>query len=397
MKMRLIFPFVLLIYSLICQADGGKDSYIFRKVDYQQGLSNSAVLCLFQDNTGLMWFGTYDGVNCYDGRSMEVFRSDFSAPKALSNNVIHSIQQADNNCLWISTHLGINRLSQDSRLTCEFLNLQIGDTALLCMNLRYIGAMMVVVRSLVAGLNLIIRPASGHPLADMKQPLRFAAMVPLQVYNTLQVPEEKERLRQTDVLIIGGGAIDETLEAEIRNLPGAIYSTYGMTETLSHIALRRLNGVLASERYYPFASVELSLSSENTLVIKAPLVCDDILQTNDIAHIYPDGSFTILGRKDNVINSGGIKIQAEEIEKILRPYIPVPFVITSVPDQRLGQAVTLLLEGQPDIKEIEDKLQSILEPYHRPKYVLYTDCIPQTGNGKMNRAGCRDLAERLLS
>ena len=115
MKMRLIFPFVLLIYSLICQADGGKDSYIFRKVDYQQGLSNSAVLCLFQDNTGLMWFGTYDGVNCYDGRSMEVFRSDFSAPKALSNNVIHSIQQADNNCLWISTHLGINRLSQNSR------------------------------------------------------------------------------------------------------------------------------------------------------------------------------------------------------------------------------------------------------------------------------------------
>ena len=115
MKIRLIFPFVLLIYSLVCQADGGKDSYIFRRVDYQQGLSNSAVLCLFQDNTGLMWFGTYDGVNCYDGRSMEVFRSDFSAPKALSNNVIHSIQQADNNCLWVSTHLGINRLSQDTR------------------------------------------------------------------------------------------------------------------------------------------------------------------------------------------------------------------------------------------------------------------------------------------
>lgn len=115
MKIRLILSFVLLIYSLVCQADGGKDTYIFRKVDYQQGLSNSAVLCLFQDNRGLMWFGTYDGVNCYDGRSMEVFRSDFSAQKSLSNNVIHSIQQADNNCLWISTHLGINRLSLDSR------------------------------------------------------------------------------------------------------------------------------------------------------------------------------------------------------------------------------------------------------------------------------------------
>lgn len=87
----------------------------------------------------------------------------------------------------------------------------------------------------------------------------------------MQVPEEKERLKQTDILIIGGGAIDEALEAEIKHLPTAAYSTYGMTETLSHIALRRLNGTLASEHYYPFSSVKLSLSVENTLVIDAPL------------------------------------------------------------------------------------------------------------------------------
>ncbi len=93
-----------------------------------------------------------------------------------------------------------------------------------------------------------------------------------------------------------------------------------MTETLSHIALRRLNGTAASERYYPFSSVNLSLSPENTLVIDAPLVCDGVLQTNDIARIYPDKGFIILGRKDNVINSGGIKIQAEEVEKLLRPF-----------------------------------------------------------------------------
>lgn len=81
MKIRLILSFVLLIYSLVCQADGGKDSYIFRKVDYQQGLSNSAVLCLFQDNTGLMWFGTYDGVNCYDGKTWKFFVLIFQPPK----------------------------------------------------------------------------------------------------------------------------------------------------------------------------------------------------------------------------------------------------------------------------------------------------------------------------
>lgn len=305
-----------------------------------------------------------------------------------------------------------DKMMQSARLTCEFLNLQTGDAALLCMNLRYIGAMMVVVRSLVAGLNLIIRPASGHPLADVSQPLKFAAMVPLQVYNTLQVPSEKDQLIQTEILIIGGGAIDEALEAELKSLPTAVYSTYGMTETLSHIALRRLNGTSASEHYRPFPSVNLSLSPEYTLIIDAPLVCDDTLQTNDIARIYPDGSFIILGRKDNVINSGGIKIQAEELEKILRPHIPVPFVITSVPDPRLGQAVTLLVEESLERKEldgkelngkdleirnIEEKLQEIFSPYYRPKYIFKTEHIPHTENGKVNRAECCALANKLFS
>lgn len=288
-----------------------------------------------------------------------------------------------------------DRMMQSARLTCEFLNLQAGDTALLCMNLRYIGAMMVVVRSLVAGLNLIVRPASGHPLSDIEEPLRFAAMVPLQVYNTLRVPEEKERLEQTDILIIGGGAVDDSLEAEMSALPTAVYSTYGMTETLSHIALRRLNGDTASKHYYPFPSVELSLSAESTLVIKAPLICGEVLQTNDIACLYPDGSFTIAGRKDNVINSGGIKIQAEEMEKRLRPFIPVPFVVTSVPDPRLGQALTLLIAGQVDVRELESKLQTVLDAYHRPRHIFMTESIPQTENGKTDRAGCRILARQM--
>lgn len=109
MRRCLILCLFTFIGSLVCWADAGKDAYLFRKVDYQQGLSNSAVLCLYQDKAGLMWFGTYDGVNCYDGKGIEVFRSDFSMKKTLSNNVIHSIQQADSSCLWITTHLGVNR------------------------------------------------------------------------------------------------------------------------------------------------------------------------------------------------------------------------------------------------------------------------------------------------
>lgn len=232
-----------------------------------------------------------------------------------------------------------DRMMQSARLTCEFLNLQAGDTALLCMNLRYIGAMMMVVRSLVAGLNLVVRPASGHPLSDVEVPLKFAAMVPLQVYNTLRVPAERKRLEHTDILIIGGGAVDDSLEAELKTIPIAAYSTYGMTETLSHIALRRLNGEAASKCYYPFPSVELSLSAENTLIVKAPLICDDVLQTNDIACLCSDGGFTIAGRKDNVINSGGIKIQAEEMEtdcnRLFLCHLPLQQFPTPVWDKRL--------------------------------------------------------------
>lgn len=288
------------------------------------------------------------------------------------------------------------KMMQSACMTCEFLDLRKGDSALLCMNLRYIGAMMVVVRSLVAGLNLILRAPSGHPLADVYEPLRFAAMVPLQVYNTLQVSEEKERLHQTEILIIGGGAVEAALENEIQELRSAVYSTYGMTETLSHIALRRLNGPSASSHYQPFPSVQPSLSSEGTLVIKAPSVCDEVLVTNDVAQIYPDGTFTIQGRKDNIINSGGIKIQAEWVEKQLRALITVPFVITSIPDVRLGEAVVLLMEQTDRIDQIKESIISLLPLYHNPQYIQTVDKIPLTGNGKIDRIGCRLLAAKVI-
>ena len=125
-----------------------------------------------------------------------------------------------------------------------------------------------------------------------------------------------------------------------------------------------------------------NMGSYAYLIVKAPLICDDVLQTNDIACLCSDGGFTIAGRKDNVINSGGIKIQAEEMENRLQPFIPVPFAVTAVPDPRLGQALTLLIAGKPDIKELENKLQAVLETYYRPKHIFITELIPQTENGK---------------
>ena len=288
------------------------------------------------------------------------------------------------------------RMMQSARLTCEALRLRRGDKALLCMNLRYIGAMMVVVRSLVAGLNLIVRPASGHPLCDVDTPLRFAAMVPLQVYNTLHTPAERRLLEQVETLIIGGGAVDGALLDAIRLLPGAVYSTYGMTETLSHIALRRLNGEEASDYYTPFSSVSLSQSADGALVIDAPLVCGEVLHTNDIVRLRADGSFLVVGRRDNIINSGGIKIQAEEVERLLRPLIAGRFVVTSVPDARLGQAVVLLGEELPELSWLKGRAEAVLPPYHCPRHFCKVAAVPQAGNGKIDRAACRMLARQVI-
>lgn len=282
-------------------------------------------------------------------------------------------------------------MMESARMTCEALGLEAGDRALLCMNLRYIGAKMVVVRALVADLELVVRAASGHPLCDVAEKICFAAIVPLQLYNMLQNDEERRRLAAIDKVIVGGGAVDAELERAVYELPNAVYSTYGMTETLSHIALRRLNGKEASSLYTPFEGIGLSLSEEETLVIDAPMLCGR-LETNDRVRIHADGRFEVLGRRDNVFNSGGVKIQIEEDEMLLRTVIRVPFALTSVSDVRLGQAVVLLVAGDFE----ERKLDGCLPKYHFPHHVWRVGKIPETGNGKIDRKACRQLAERLL-
>ena len=282
------------------------------------------------------------------------------------------------------------RMMNSASITCDFLGLKPGDTALLCMSLDYIAGKMMVVRSIERNLKLITVEPSGHPLTeDSKYDL--VAMVPMQVYNSLQVPEEKERLMQIKHLIIGGGAIDESMEEKLRDFPNAVWSTYGMTETLSHIALRRLNGKEASEWYEPFPSVKVRLNEEGCLVIDAPEVCEETLVTNDIAEIEASGRrFRILGRKDNVICSGGIKIQTEEVERTLKPYLDAPYMISKRPDPKFGEIVVLLTEG--DISDPREACERILPKYQQPKDYLRVDRIPLTETGKPARKEAEKLA-----
>ncbi len=260
------------------------------------------------------------------------------------------------------------KMIRSARLTCDFLGLKPGDTALLCMSLQYIGAKMMVVRAITAGLNLIVREASGHPMANVTDPVCFAAMVPLQVYNSLQIPVERERLRRISQLIIGGSGIGQSLEKELSSFPHAVWSTYGMTETLSHIALRRISGKQHQKGYIPFPGVTVSLSAEQTLVIDAPGLTGGPLYTNDTAVIYPDGSFSVSGRKDNIINTGGKKIQAETIERKLASTLTKPFVVTSVPDPKFSEIIVLLIAGKNTGEtSIMDAVNPLLLPWERPK------------------------------
>lgn len=289
-----------------------------------------------------------------------------------------------------------SRMLQSARFTCSFLGLKTRDSALLCMNLKYIGAKMVVIRSLLAGLNLIQVEASGYPLKDTEA-TDFAAMTPLQVYNSLQDPEQKEKLRQIRHLIIGGGTIDSQLAKELANFPNTVWSTYGMTETLSHIALRPINGEKASEWYIPFKGVTVSLSEEQTLIISAPLVTKEVLKTNDIAEINKKGHFRILGRRDNIINSGGVKIQIEEVESLLKSGIFTNFIITSAPDPKFGEIVILLVkEGEYTISELKSISQSSLPIYWQPKHIFLIKSIPHTETNKPDRGRAKEIAKEMI-
>ena len=200
-------------------------------------------------------------------------------------------------------------------------------------------------------------------------------------------------------LIIGGGAIDDSLESQLQQFPNAVWSTYGMTETLSHIALRRISGENSSLWYSPLDGVDVSLSSDSCLEIFAPKVNPEKLHTNDIAELrtLPDGSkeFRILGRKDNVIDSGGIKIQAEEVERLLRPHLSCGFMITKVSDARLGEAVTILIESD-DAYSALSICKHVLPKHWVPRHVLPISHIPLTETGKPARAEAEALAKKLL-
>jgi O-succinylbenzoic acid--CoA ligase len=284
-----------------------------------------------------------------------------------------------------------------AKMTGKALQLQPGDKALVSLNTRYIGGIMMLVRGLVLNLQLTIIPPSSLPLAQFAAHTHFAflSFVPIQLQAILELESDKiSILNRAKAILLGGAPVSTTLEKQIQQITAPVYQTYGMTETLSHIALRKLNGEGKQAYYTILEGVTISLDERNCLVIHAPMAADNPIVTNDVVQLLSPDTFIWQGRIDNIINSGGVKIQAEKIEKTVEQVffemkINCRFFVASLPHPRFGEAVALFIEkinmSSPEEKKLLQKLSNELHPYEIPKYIRYLPAFQETPTGKIDK------------
>lgn len=271
---------------------------------------------------------------------------------------------------------------ESAKSTCDFLGLSPKTNALLCIPVTYIGGKMMVIRALVAGYNLLIQEPSSSPLSNLESDIDFIALTPMQAQ--LSLDEFPDKLKFINQIIIGGGAVTPSFILAIEEFTNQFYSTYGMTETVSHIALKTINGSKKSDYFEVLPSYSVSTNSENCLIINCPTLSHKKIVTNDVVELNANG-FKWLGRKDNVINSGGIKIFPEEIERKLKHTLKrVDFYVTSKKDKVLGEKVILVIKTPVDRKKIMDSF-SLLNKYEVPKELILQADFTYTKTGKLMR------------
>ena len=285
-----------------------------------------------------------------------------------------------------------SRMLSSAKMTCDFLNLKPGNTALVCLPVEYISGKMMVVRAVERQLKLLIATPSSKPLENFEQEVDFCAMSPLQVENSL------DKTHFIKNLIIGGAQVSESLKAkihkqlspDIHHPAPRIYETYGMSETLSHIALKQIYP-LSEEYFSVFEGIEICLDERACLQISAPKLNPEIIQTNDLGELKGENQFKFLGRIDNVINSGGLKIHPEELESLLKRYLHNEVAFLGIKDEKLGHKLISVIEGNRDsnvsmqlelgFKEIEKEFSK----NHLPKEIHFIPKFPRIPNGKINR------------
>jgi o-succinylbenzoate---CoA ligase len=284
-------------------------------------------------------------------------------------------------------HIKRSSMEASARITAEFLGLKTGTNTLLCLPSSFIAGKMMIVRALVNEWPLHWVEPQSRPLQDVEATVEFVAMTPMQVETSLRLDAEK--IKSIDTLIIGGGAIHPELEGLLQECPNKIFSTYGMTETITHVAMRRVNGIEKSELFRAMNGVSFTQDNRNCLVIHAPHVQAEPLVTNDIIDLKDPFTFQYFGRWDNVINSGGIKVFAEELEQKIAALIPSRFFITKIPDIVLGEKIVLYLEEAILSEEgkniLQQKLKQHLSAFEVPREIRCTPKFEITPTQKIIR------------
>lgn len=257
--------------------------------------------------------------------------------------------------------------------TGNFFDLQPGDKALHCLPTKYIAGKMMFVRSFILGLDIDFVAPSSHPMLNSDVKYDFVAMVPLQAQNSLK------ELNNVKKMIVGGAKMNSTLEKGLRKLKTKVYETYGMTETITHIAAKEIG----QEAFSVLPNIKITKDDRNCLVIDAPKISDEAIITNDLVELISENQFVFLGRMDNVINSGGIKLIPEKIEAKLSDKIKERFFVTGKQDSLLGEKLVLVIEGEKQF--LDESIFDGLDKYEKPKEVFYVSKFSETENGKIKR------------
>ena len=268
--------------------------------------------------------------------------------------------------------------------TCELFNLKFGSSVLLCLPIEYIAGKMMIVRAFVGGLNLLLIEPTSMPDLSGCGNVEFCAMVPLQAYNSLNSIETLRRIKK---LIIGGAEIRDELEVMLTDLPNEVYATYGMAETCSHVAVRRISGIQHERMYKAIPGVSFSVDDRGCLVIEADFFDHKII-TNDVVDLGNETTFRWIGRFDNLINSGGLKIVPEEIEAVISKTTGLDCAVIGMPDEILGEKVVLVLEkGGSEIteEELESALTDELPKKYHPKEIIFVNELPRNHSFKVDR------------
>jgi len=271
--------------------------------------------------------------------------------------------------------------------TGVFFNLPNKTTALLCMSPNYIAGKMMLIRALTLGWHIDIVEPSSNPLKNCNRNYDFSAMIPLQLNNCLA------SIYKVKKLIVGGGVVSKELLEKIQPIKTEIFATYGMTETITHIAVKKLNHchseLVEESNYEILPDVSISKDERGCLVINAPKVSKQLVVTNDLIELISPSKFKWLGRFDTIINSGGIKLIPEQIEAKLTEIISQRFFVAGIPDVNLGEKLILIIEAENSldkdlllkrVKELENLLK-----YEIPKEIYYVKQFIETPTKKIDR------------